>query len=234
VLSLGHASLVADGIYLWAIQHYSQYGRENRGRYVEHVFGDVIAELDPRFVDPYWLGSLILIVENGDLDAGLRLLDKGASANPGEWIFPYLAGWECGRARDYARAVVYFERAAKVPDAPPHVRRMVAGMFYRSGNLDEALAAWTAIYEDPSSDDTSRTIAARQVRTLRIRRDVNALRAAVERFRAASGRNPSSLEELRGAGILDVVPFDPDGNPYSYDPRFGQVGTSSERVLGAP
>jgi hypothetical protein len=84
-MSLGHASLLADAVYLWAIQYYSNYDREDRHRYVEHVFGRVITELDPHYVDAYWLGALILILEAGDLDAGLALLDKfeQAAAVPG-------------------------------------------------------------------------------------------------------------------------------------------------------
>jgi len=234
VLSLGHASLVADALYLWAIQHYSEYGREDRGKYVEHVFGDVIAELDPRYVDPYWLGSLILIVENRDLEAGLRLLDRGFAANPDSWIFPYLAGWECARAHDYARAVVYFERAAQVPAAPQNVRRIVAGMYARSGDVDDAIAGWKAVLTDPSSDDSSRAIAERQLKALVVRRDVAALTGAIVRFRDANARNPEALEELRRAGLLAAIPVDPDGRHYAYDPRTGTVGSAAERVLGAP
>ena len=45
ILSLGHETLLADMIFLWAIQYYSNYEREDRYRYVEHVFGEVITEL---------------------------------------------------------------------------------------------------------------------------------------------------------------------------------------------
>src|SRR3972149_5776995 len=54
-VSLGHPGLMADLFYLWAIQYYSDYERGDRYRYVEHVFGSVIGELDPHYVDPYWL-----------------------------------------------------------------------------------------------------------------------------------------------------------------------------------
>ena len=54
-------------IYIWAIQYYSNYEREDRYRYVEHVFGEVIAELDPHYIDPYWMGALIITIEAQDL-----------------------------------------------------------------------------------------------------------------------------------------------------------------------
>ena len=94
IASLGHSALVADLVYLWSIQHYSDYEREDRFRYVEHVFGNVIAELDPGFTDAYSLGAMILSVEARDLPGALRLLELGMERNPGDWILPYIAGWE--------------------------------------------------------------------------------------------------------------------------------------------
>ena len=100
-MSLGHAPLAADLLYLWAIQYYSDYQRADRFRFVEHVFGTVIADLDPRYVDPYWLGAMILTAEAGDLEGGLRVLDKGFERNPDAWVLAYLAGFECYRAGQY-------------------------------------------------------------------------------------------------------------------------------------
>ena len=51
-ISLGHAPLLADFVYLWAIQYYSDYNQVDRYRYVEHVFGEVIAEGEGKIVRP--------------------------------------------------------------------------------------------------------------------------------------------------------------------------------------
>ena len=50
IVSLGQAPLLAELMYIWAIQYYSEYEREDRFRYVQHIFGDVIAVLDPQMV----------------------------------------------------------------------------------------------------------------------------------------------------------------------------------------
>ncbi len=165
-MSLGHAPLVADVVYLWAIQYYSDYRRADRFQFVEHVFGSVIAELDPHYIDPYWLGGLILIVEKGDLDAGLRLLDAGFAKNPDAWILPYSAGWECESAKRYERAASYFESAARVPSAPAFIARMRAGMFNKAGDLDGASRAWRQILDDPRTDAVAQAIASRQLRRI--------------------------------------------------------------------
>ncbi len=232
IMSLGHANVLADGIYLWAIQYYSNYEREERQRYVEHIFGDVITELDPRYVDAYWLGSLIMIVENHDLEAGLRLLEKGMERNPDQWILPYLAAWECYHGKQYSRAAAFFAHAAAIPGAPAVVRRMRAGMLTKVGSTGEALALWRAISEDPASDSLSLVIAERKVRELETRLDVETLQAAVDRFRKENGRYPDRLGELAERRYIRGVPLASDGRPYRYDAETGTVSSKSGQMLG--
>ena len=230
---MGHAPLLADFVYLWAIQYYSDYTQADRYRYVEHVFGDVIAELDPGYIDPYWLGALILTTEAKDEEAGLRLLDRGFEKNPGTWILPFLAGWECERIGQFDRAAAYFDRAANAPGAPPDLFRLKAGMTARTGNLREAIARWQDVLADPRNDDEARAIAARQIRALTVRADVQDLDTAIGVYRKQVGRPPRDLGELVRAGILGALPQDPDGQPYAYDPAAGTVSSKASRVLGS-
>jgi len=232
VASLGQSSLLADLIYIWAIQYYANYDREDRQRYVEHVFKDVIAELDPHYIDAYWLGALILTVESHDLEGGLRLLDLGFENNPDAWVLPYLAGWECHYAHEFERAAEYFRRASTVQDAPPMVRRLVGGMERRAGKTEQALREWQEILDDPRSDPASVAIAERQVRDLRISVDIELLTRSIERFRERNSRGPRTLAELVSGGYIDRVPLDPDGQSYVYDARTDAVTSAASRILG--
>lgn len=228
-LSMGQSALLADAIYLWAIQYYADYGREDRYLLVEHIFGDVIAGLDPQYVDAYWIGALILTTEARDLDAGLRLLDQGMAANPDKWILPYLAGWECHSFGRYEQAAEYFDRAAAVPDAPAVVLRLRAGMTAEAGDLEEAYRLWLEVLEDPRSDPASIAVAERRVRDLRVRIELAQLQSIVDAFRNRYGRAPRSIEELVGNGYLAEVPLDPSGEPYAIED--GRP-ISSMRLLG--
>jgi tetratricopeptide (TPR) repeat protein len=232
-ISLGHAPLVADLVYLWAIQYYSDYELADRSRFVEHVFGQVIAELDPNYIDPYWLGAILLTTEAKDLEGGLRLLDKGFSNKPTAWILPYLAGWECDRVGQYDRAAAYFDRAARAPGAPPDLFRLRAGMTALTGNLREAIARWRDVLDDPRNDEDARAIAMRQIRTLTVRVDLQDLNTAIAAFRARAGRAPRNLDELVRSGIVRSIPLDPDGDPYVYDPSTASVSSPAGRVLGS-
>ncbi len=232
-MSLGQAPLVADVLYLWAIQYYSDYGRKDRYRYVEHVFGGVIPELDPHYVDAYWLGALILTTEANDIEGGLRLLEEGFAKNPDQWVLPYLAAWECHRVGEYQRAADYFERASRVPGAPAFVRRAQAAMVAKSGDLRAALRLWEEVLEDPRSDEVARSIAHRQVRDLQVRADTAELEAAIRLFAERMGRPPARLQDLVRARIIGGLPLDPDGRPYAYDRRTGKVTSEAGRLLRA-
>ena len=229
--SLGQAPVVADAIYLWAIQFYSNYERQDRFKYVEHVFGDVIGELDPEYIDPYWIGALIMAVEASDLDAALRLLDKGFEKNPDAWILPYLGGWEAYFVHRYDLARTYFEKAAAVPEAPPRVLRMVAGMEAKSGDYEASRALWQELIDDPRSDPATRAIAARKVREFTVKLAQQVSEEAVKAFRERNRRWPRSLEQLVTSGYLDDVPRDDDGRVYGYDADTGQV-TPPGAILG--
>ncbi len=232
VASLGQTSLAASLVYLWAIQYYSDYERSDRYRYVEHVFRNVIARLDPYYVDPYWIGALILSVEAQDLEAALRLLDDGFRANPDRWILPYLAGWECERAGQPVRAAEWFDRAARVPGAPPQVLRLRAGMMARAGDLAEARTRWFEVLDDPRCDESSRAIAERQIRDLTIRIDLAAIDEAVRLYEERYGAPPRRMEDLARTGVLPEIPLDPDGEPYTFDRATGRAATRASRVLG--
>ncbi len=232
VMSLGHGGLLADVVYVWAIQYYSNYERRDRYRYVQHVFDGVITELDPHYVDAYWLGALILVIEARDVEAGLALLQKGIDRNPDKWILPYLAGWEAHHAGMFDRAAGYFEAASQVPDAPPVVRRMQVGMLAKAGNLREAGAMWQELLDDPAADEASTAIARRKLAEIRVELDVQALQDAVTRFRNENDRLPTRLEELVSRGYIPSLPRDPKGRTYLYDRRSGQILTPEGRILG--
>jgi len=231
VASLGQAPLLADLIYLWAIQYYSEYEREDRFRYVRHIFGDVITELDPHYIDAYWIGAMILIVEAKDLDAGLELLDQGIEANPGNWILPYLAGWECYHADRFECAETYFAHAAKLPEVPVYVKRSRIGMAAAKGDLRRAYAMWLDVLQDPDADAGTIHIAERQLRHLKVKIDVQEIQAWVERFRFENERWPLALTELVQRGYTDALPLDPLGRPYEYDSPSGIVAAPRDRVL---
>ena len=228
--SLGFPEVMADAIYIWSIQYYSNYDTADRFTYLEHIYAGVITELDPHYMDPYLIGSLIMSTEAGDHEMALRLLDKGIAANPREWILPFEAGFTCyNLLKDYPRAARYFDLAADNPEAPGVIRRIRAETLNKAGDKRASLAYWIEVHET-AEDAYVEDISWRHVHDLRIEIDLESLRAALETWKmspAGAGRYPHSLAELLKAGLISAPPVDPDGVPYAYDPATGQVRSAS-------
>ena len=231
VVALGFDGLMADIVYLWAIQYYGNYAIADRYDYLDRIFGTVITDLDPHYVDPYLIGSMIMDVEARRPQEALALLDKGIAANPDQWILAFEAGFLCyNELHDYPRAAQYYEAALRAPDVHPSVRRLYAEMINRSGDKRSSLREWAAIY-DSASDDYVRTVAWKHVHDLKVEVDVADLNAAVVRFRGRHGRPPRALAELVESGEAAAIPVDPEERDYRYSPRDGVASYAGSMFL---
>ncbi|PYS97489.1 MAG: hypothetical protein DMF50_00410 [Acidobacteria bacterium] len=231
VAALGFDDILADLIYLWSIQYYGDYAIEERYDYLEKIYTEVIAELDPRYIDPYLIGSLIMSAEARKPEMALRLLDKGFEKNPDQWILAFEAGFICyDDLKDYVRAAAYFEKALKVPGVHPLVRRLYAGMYERAGDKRASLREWAEIYET-AGDDYVRQVSASHVHDLEVEVDLMDLKEAVARFRRQAGRPPERLGELAASGLLREIPRDPEGREYLYDHDRGAVSYRGSLIL---
>lgn len=231
VATLGFDGLAADVLYLWSIQYYGNYQIADRYRFLETIYGEVISELDPRYLDPYLIGSLIMNAEARDPEMALRLLDKGFARNPGAWVLAFEAGFICyDSLRDYTRAARYFETALRVPDVHPLVRRLYASMYDKAGDKRTSLKEWSEIY-DTAADDYVRTVAWNHVHDLRVEVDLADLQQAVRAFTAAIGRPPRRLQEIARRGLAGSVRRDPEDREYDYDPATGAVSYRGGLIL---
>jgi tetratricopeptide (TPR) repeat protein len=231
LVSLGFDGLVADVIYLWSIQFYGNFAIADRYDYLEKIYGDVIAELDPLYLDPYLIGSMIMTTEARNPEMALRLLDKGIEKNPGTWILSFEAGFICyDSLHDYTRAARYFEKALRAPDVHPLVRRLYAGMYERAGDRRTSLKEWAEIYRS-AQDDYVRNVAWNHVHDLKVQVDLADLEGAVTRFRALAARPPRSLAELVQQGVVAEVPTDPEERDYLYNPATGIVSYRARLIL---
>lgn len=222
-LALGHEETLADLLYIWAIQYYSNFDDAKlRFQYLEKVFGGAITELDPRFEEVYVVGALIMSAEAREPDMALRLYDKGLELNPNAWELAYWAGWECYLAKRYACAKDYWSRARDMPDAPAQLLRLAAASLARAGDLESALAQYRALYENPP-DERTRVVAERWVRRLEAEAAMAALDRAIGAYRERHGRCPGSLDVLAREGLLSTLPHSREGEPYRYDPETCRV-----------
>jgi tetratricopeptide (TPR) repeat protein len=223
-VTFGYDTLLADLIYLWAIQYFSNQAIWDRFENLEHVFS-IISELDPRYLDPYEIGSLIAIHEARDLDLAYTILDLGFKKNPEQWIFPLQAGHYAQMyGKDFETARRYYKQAMDIEGSPSITRRLYAHAAFRQADYAAAWDNWREVYE-AAADQRIKKIASNHLYQTKAAMDIQTLKTAVAQFKVQHGRLPAELEELVKAGFLKSVPKDFDDKDYVYDSHTGEVAT---------
>lgn len=223
--TLGYSSLLADLVYLWAIQYYSNYSIPERFDYLDHIFS-IIAELDPCYLDPYDIGALIAVYDARDLDIALKILDRGLDKNPDQWIFPYNAGHYVQMLKkDHILAQEYYKKMMEIEGAPAIARRLYADAAFKSMDYQTALENWQEIYQTAKEekDERIKKIASNHIYQVKAAIDIQMVKGAIAKFKERYGRNPIDLSRLVKAGFLDSLPKDLDGKEYLYDSKTGEV-----------
>jgi tetratricopeptide (TPR) repeat protein len=180
-MALGHPLTFADFLWLRAIQYYGEHRMtDNQFPMAGHVFS-TITQLDPRFVEAYLFGGLVLAAEGRDRDRGLALMKDGVAWNPERWELPFWTGFVYYLMREHEPdAAYYFARAARLPGAPGYVVRFAAHAKAESGDLATALALWQDLLEN-STNPAMQTLAAQKM-------------AEIEAELARSGARPARKE----------------------------------------
>jgi len=224
--ALGYESVLADLVYLWAIQYYSDAGIADRYRNLDRIFS-VIAELDPHYEDPYLTGALIAVYEARDLDLAFKMLDRGMEKNPGEWLFPFEAGhYALLFKKDYGLARKYFKRAMDLPGAPAITRRLYADASFRTQDLDTAWKTWQDVFQS-APDERVKKVASNHLYQVQAARDTARIASAIRDFKGRFHRLPMNLSQLVRSGFLPNLPLDLDGQDYLYDPQTGEVKSAT-------
>ncbi len=222
--TFGNSSLLADLIYVWAIQYYSDYTIPDMYEYLDHIFS-IINELDPSYLDPYDIGAVIAAYEAEDLDLALKILDRGLEKNPEQWLFPYMAAHYAQMIKkDHKLAQEYYKKAMNIEEVPPIVERLYANAIFKSMDYKRALQTWLEIYKT-AKDERTKKIASNHIYNITTTIDIQKINEAIAKFKESYGRNPMELSQLVKAGFLDSLPKDLDGKEYIYDSRTGEVKT---------
>lgn len=222
--TFGYHSLMADLIYLWAIQYFSDQAIWERFDYLDHIFS-IIAELDPQYLDPYEIGALIAVYDAKDLDLAFTILDRGLAKNPTQWILPLQAGHFAQMlAKNYEVAQEYYKKAIEIEGAPDIAQRLYANAAFRISDYKTAWQNWLEIYET-ATDERVKKIASNHLYRTKAAMDFETLKSAIESYKKSHGRAPDDLQQLVSEGLLTAVPKDLDGEDYLYTPETETITT---------
>lgn len=227
VASFGYSEVVADLIYLWAIQFYSDYSIKNSDDYIEDVF-NLITDISPKYKDPYITGSVIMVLEKGKIKMAIRLLQKASRNFKDEWIFDFDSGYYASHyLKDYKAAEKYFFKASKVKGAPKFVKRMLYHQIYMENDLIKAWELWLSVLESAQTP-IEKDSANKHLYQIKYEIDKQNLEKAVRKYKKTFGFFPKKLEILIREGFIKKIPLDFKGNAYLYNSRTG-VLSAKER-----
>jgi tetratricopeptide (TPR) repeat protein len=234
-LSLGHTNLLADFVWLRAIQYYGEQRLTTRNYDQAERLFNVIYDLDPTFLEATRFGALILSQDAGNPDAAFRLLGRGEHDFPNRWEYPFERGFiHHTITREYAAAGSAYRRAASLPDAPDLALRLAGISYAKLGDRGMAREIWRSIREE-TANEMLVALADRNLRNLDLDEGEERLTKAVLAFRERSGSVPQSLRDLTDAGVLDVVPVAPWGGRWLWVPEAESVlsTTTIDRRMAA-
>lgn len=169
----GFREPAADALWFQAVQYYGEYrhGQHDLAYFRGMIRG--VTALDPRFLEAYRFGALVLATDMQDVAGGVDLLQRGILANPGRAILPFEIGFpHWVLTRDYARAATWFDAAARAPDAGDFTRRFAAFAHKRAGQLEVSYVLWRNLHDttsDPNMHDLAERMMAKIEPQLRAR-----------------------------------------------------------------
>jgi hypothetical protein len=222
-MSLGYSSLLADIYWTRAVQYFGGHLSRQDDRVQELApLLDVTTTLDPQLIVAYRFGGIFLAEERpvgvGRPDLGVRLLQKGIAANPANWHLRYDLGliyyWN---VKDYKMAAQSFWDAGNITGAPEWLKQFAASVAAKGVSRQMSEMMWAEAYQS-ASDPRLKDNALLHLSALKTQDDLDKLREISAAFRQRFGRPPVSGEELYRAQLVTVVPKDPAGYTYLFDP----------------
>ena len=238
-LSPGLENVLADIYWLRTVQYFGgqrAFAVEKRYDLLRPLI-DITTALDPRFLLAYRYGAIFLAEPNpggaGQPEAALELLRRGARANPQAWELRQDEGFFLfffmHDAREAARVL---EEAATIPGAPYWLRTSAADFLQLKGEREVSRELWKRLFEQ--GEGIMRDNAAFNLQRLDALDAVEAAQASVDEFKSRAGRLPSSLEEVRAAGLVRGPLADPGRVPFEYDQKKGTVSIARRSYLWRP
>lgn len=204
LITLGYDHFAADYLWLRSIQTFGATFADTEHLPLMSSYFDVITDLDPKFIEAYSFGNMVVGEEGGDHEKGLALLDKGIEHNPDKYRLgfegAFFAFWTMN---DPERAKGYVAHAIKAPDCPEFVRAW-------EGYFDLKMGRYIAAYENYLREfmifANQNNPQMMNIRLATLRRAIDewyeaSLRRIATEFYDTHGRAPT-LAELEQTGAL--------------------------------
>jgi hypothetical protein len=240
-LSLGHAELAADLVFIRAVIYVgTELAQKGEARWLERYL-ETITQLDPRWKTPYrWAGVVTMYngrpITNRAVLSSSHYLEMGVQRFPDDWEMPFMLG--CNylfelQTDDSARKAEWrkiggewIRHAALVGGAPSWVPLLAATIMRREGEDEAALRHLEQVYVSTQDEQTRRDVRNRLI----------GLHARLDMAREARERQTFEGQWRRTLGYAPVDLFVAVGAPAparmdveALSPLAAELGDEGER-----
>jgi hypothetical protein len=222
-LSLGYDSLLADVYWTRAIQYFGRRTRKPGANFdLLAPLLDITTTLDPKLLIAYRFGAVFLS-ESGPTGAGrpdlaVELVKKGIAANPDEWrLYQDLGFLYSIHLKDYQKASQAYLEGSKNPQAQIWMKVMAARVAETGDAAETSKLIWEEVYAT-TKDELIRRRAIEHIHALDAAIGLKRLTESSEDYWRKFGRYPTTMQEMRDAGLVGGTLQDPAGYPYVMGP----------------
>lgn len=228
VTDLGFHALAADWYWIKGVNYFGD-ERNAHVAYGElYNYFDLVTQLDPKYFPAYLFGGWALPWNRGDhwvnTEEAAKLLERGVKEFPRDYrLRMQLAYIYSSYLHKYHEAGDQLSIAAQLPGAPSYLTSLATRMYATGGELTMARALAEHMLQQ-TRDPKEREAIKRRYEELVAAEMADSLTKQVDTFKAAHGRYPVSLGELKASGV--EIPAPPLGGSWRYESLTGKVTSS--------
>ena len=230
-LSLDHRGLLADILFIKAIQHTGSlvwkplnFTLDSPWKY---AIMDRVTRLDPRYYKAYLFSGMGLIQDFDDILLARPILERGIETFPENWELPFWLGYDFYLYQnDFVTASHYLLMAAEKPDAPKSFFALLLKTLNQQGAYHQAHTLMSKMAADQPPGSVKILYEKKAERLKHLAR----LQDAAKRFVREEKRKIEGLEELLRAGLIEKIPTDPLGQGYYWNKEQGRVVAGIEVI----
>jgi len=212
VVSLGFERLVADLFWIRTVYYVGDEVASAHQWPSAERLAMLVTDVDPHFDSAYVVMASVLGGLRRDPDAAIRLLEKGAAVSS-YWRIHFLLGFQYFMEKqDYARGAEALQRALDL-GGPPYLQFLISRLYATGGDPTTAIDFIRLRLQNEENEQV-RAQLVKRLSDLWITRDLDAIDAAVEKYRALKRGEPRDVRALVAAGLLPGLPRDPKGGEY--------------------
>jgi tetratricopeptide (TPR) repeat protein len=212
VASLGFERLVADLYWIRSVFYVGSDAAREANYPGAEPLAQLITDIDPDFASAYVLLGSVLGSLRYDVDAAIRLLEKGAR-NTTHWRIRFMLGFQYFMEKgDYRKGAEHLQAAYDL-GGPTYLPLLVSRLYAHGGDLDTSILFLRERLKQERFPKVKRKLE-RRLRDALIQRDLEHLQAAIERHASERGAAPANVAALAAAGYWSGPTTDPLGKPY--------------------